>query len=86
MSKISNRRWHDIQKLRACGHISLKNDSRVFCQQAKRTKFLYENENKTKKALKFNKEIGNVRYYACDSCMGYHLTSQEQRFSGKRVL
>ncbi len=77
MSKLTNRQWLEIQKARSNDHISLKNDSRVFCHQAYRNKFLYESEFKAKVALKFNKENGAVRYYVCDSCMGYHLTSKE---------
>lgn len=77
MSKLNKRQWLEIQKARTNDRISLKNDSRVFCLQAKRTKFLYTNELKAKTALKFNRENGAVRYYVCDSCMGYHLTSKE---------
>lgn len=77
MSKLNKRQWLEIKKAQENKHISLKNDSRVFCRQARRNKFLYENELKAKVALKFNKENGAVRYYACDTCMGYHLTSKE---------
>lgn len=80
MSKLNNRQWLEIRRARENKHISLKNDSRVFCHQANRNKFLYENETKAKRALRFNKEIGAVRYYACSSCMGYHLTSKEIRY------
>ena len=77
MSKINKREWLKRQDVRQNDHISLKNDSRVYCREAKRTKFLYENELKAKIALRFNRENGAVRYYVCDSCMGYHLTSKE---------
>ena len=77
MSRINKRQWNERQQAKQRKHISPTNDSRVFCYQAKRTKFLYENERKAKVALKFNRENGAVRYYVCDVCAGYHLTSKE---------
>ena len=79
MSKLSKREWILKQQAKQRNYISLKNDSRVFCYQAKRTKFLYENESKAKTALRYNQANGAVRYYVCDVCVGYHLTSKEVR-------
>lgn len=76
MSKLTSRQWVQQQSARKNNHISLKNDSRVTCRRSGRNKFLYTSEIKAKVALRFNVEHGAVRYYICDKCMGYHLTSQ----------
>jgi hypothetical protein len=76
MSKLTKRQWLQNRKARENEHISLKNNSRVYCRQAKRNKFLYVSELKAKLALKYNAENGAERYYACNSCMGYHITSE----------
>ena len=78
MSKINNRNWQNIQRAKENDHISLKSDSRVFCFQSYRTKFLYENERKAQVALRFNEDNGAKRYYICSSCLGYHLTSKSR--------
>lgn len=85
MSKLNNRQWRRRQDARQNDHISLKNDSRVYCRQARKNKFLYENELKAKIALKFNQENGAVRYYICDSCVGYHLTSKDLWIGARKV-
>lgn len=86
MSKIPKRKWLRIQELKNNDHISLKNNSRVYCRSARKNKFLYVNELKAKNALKYNVENGAVRYYPCDSCMGFHLTSKtlEEYYKNRR--
>lgn len=74
MSSINKREWQKREKAKNRRHISLKNNSHVFCHQIGRAKFLYENETKARVALKFNRKIGVIRYYVCNRCMGYHLT------------
>ena len=77
MSKYSKRQWKQLKELKKQSYRSQKSDNRIFCRQAGRQKYLYESERKAQVALKFNREIGNKRYYVCDSCMGYHTTSKE---------
>ena len=76
MSKLSNRQWLQVQKLKSKTYRSTKGSNRVYCPQAKKSKYLYESEQKARLAVEFNKEIGNTRYYVCDGCMGFHTTSQ----------
>lgn len=80
MTKINNREWQRLQKLKLNSHISLKNDSRVRCLEAGKNKYLYENEIHAKTALRFNRENGAVRYYVCGTCYAYHLTSKKQHY------
>lgn len=78
MSHLNKRIWQVRQQVKDKRYVSPNSDSRVFCRRANRNKYLYETIAKAETALRFNEidEIGTVRYYACDSCAGYHLTSK----------
>lgn len=55
--------------------------NRVFCNECRRTKMLFESENKALNFLRFN--AGNfegtspTRVYYCSACFGWHVTSRE---------
>ena len=60
--------------------------NKVFCYDCGRNKMLFENEKKANTFLKFNadiieKESGKKpkRSYFCQSCCGWHITSQEDK-------
>lgn len=55
--------------------------NRVFCPECRRTKMLFETEEKAERFIKFNKdEMGDrcpVRAYYCVACGGWHTTSMQ---------
>lgn len=61
--------------------------NRVFCPECRRTKMLFETEEKAERFIKFNKaEMGEycpVRAYYCVACGGWHTTSHEDYKPGR---
>lgn len=55
--------------------------NRVFCNECKRSKMLFESESKALNFLKYNSDdfddISPTRVYYCSACFGWHVTSRE---------
>lgn len=54
--------------------------NRIFCNECRRRKMLFESEAKANRFLQFNSENFKgkmpLRAYYCDACMGWHVTSK----------
>lgn len=61
--------------------------NRIFCPECRRTKMLFESEEKAERFIKFNKsEMGDyhpTRTYYCVACGGWHTTSHEDYKPGR---
>ena len=64
----------------------MKPKNRVYCYECGRPKMVFETEKKANTFIKFNSEIIEeengfkpIRTYFCESCNGWHITSQEEK-------
>lgn len=77
MAKLTERQWEARQNSK--DYVSLSSDNRVFCAQAHRPKYVYETQEKARRAMIYQNTLhglGLDRSYWCIACGGYHLTRQ----------
>ena len=52
---------------------------KVYCHAARKLKLLFESKSKAENCVKFNGNGLPLKPYYCETCMGWHLTSQNRK-------